>query len=76
MVGAIFCVVASVGAGVALTVVGFYPIPYLLFEHSALAIVDLLVIAVMLMLSLGLSHLADEVTFKRRVLRKSRSDPA
>jgi sugar transferase (PEP-CTERM system associated) len=67
-VGILVRVVASVGAGVAITVVGFYNIPHLWIGRSVLAIAGLLVIAIMLILRLGFSRLIDVTAFKRRVL--------
>jgi sugar transferase (PEP-CTERM system associated) len=67
-VGILIRVVASVGAGVAITAVGFYLIPHLWIGRTVLAIAGLLVIATMLILRLGFSRLADDTSFKRRVL--------
>jgi sugar transferase (PEP-CTERM system associated) len=67
-VGILVRVVASVGAGVAITAVGFYLIPHLWIGRSVLLIAGLLVIALMLILRLGFSRLVDHTTFKRRVL--------
>ena len=67
-VGIVIRVVASVGAGVALTAVGFYLIPHLWIGRSVLAVAGLLVIVIMLILRLGFSRLADDTPFKRRVL--------
>jgi sugar transferase (PEP-CTERM system associated) len=67
-VGILVRVVASVGAGVALTAVGFYLIPHLWIGRAVLMIAGLLVIALMLLLRLGFSRLVDHTTFKRRVL--------
>jgi FlaA1/EpsC-like NDP-sugar epimerase len=67
-VGILIRVVASVGAGVAITAVGLYLIPHLWIGRSVLAIAGLLVIAIMLILRLGFSRLADDTSFKRRVL--------
>jgi sugar transferase (PEP-CTERM system associated) len=66
-VGILVRVVAAVGAGVAITAVGFYLIPHLWIGRAVLLIAGLLVIALMLILRLGFSRLAD-TTFKRRVL--------
>jgi sugar transferase (PEP-CTERM system associated) len=67
-VGILVRVVAAVGAGVAITAVGFYLIPHLWIGRSVLLIAGLLVIALMLILRLGFSRLVDHTTFKRRVL--------
>ena len=67
-VGILIRVVASVGAGVAITAVGFYLNPHLWIGRSVLAIAGLLVIAIMLILRLGFSRLADDTPFKRRVI--------
>jgi sugar transferase (PEP-CTERM system associated) len=67
-VGILIRVVASVGAGVAITAVGFYLIPHLWIGRTVLTIAGLLVIAIMLILRLGFSRLADDTSFKRHVL--------
>jgi sugar transferase (PEP-CTERM system associated) len=67
-VGILVRVAASVGAGVALTAVGFYLIPHLWIGRAVLMIAGLLVIALMLILRLGFSRLVDHTSFKRRVL--------
>jgi sugar transferase (PEP-CTERM system associated) len=67
-VGILVRVVASVGAGIAIAVVGFYLIPHLWIGRSVLMIAGLLVIALMLILRLGFSRLVDHTTLKRRVL--------
>ncbi len=66
--GIIVRVLASVGAGVAITAVGFYLIPHLWIGRPVIAIAGLLVIAIMLILRLGFLHLVDDTPFKRRVL--------
>jgi sugar transferase (PEP-CTERM system associated) len=67
-VGILVRVIASVGAGTAIAVMGFYLIPHLWIGRSVLMIAALLVIALMLLLRLGFSRLVDPATFKRRVL--------
>ena len=67
-VGILVRVVASVGAGVALTAMGFYLFPHLWIGRSVLAIAGFLVIAMMLILRLGFSRFVDDTGFKRRVL--------
>jgi sugar transferase (PEP-CTERM system associated) len=67
-VGILVRVVASVGAGVAVTAMGFYLVPHLWIDRSVLAIAGLLVIAIMLILRLGFSRLSGDTPFKRRVL--------
>jgi sugar transferase (PEP-CTERM system associated) len=66
-VGILVRVVAAVGAGVATAAVGFYLIPHLWIGRAVLMIAGFVVIALMLILRLGFSRLAD-TTFKRRVL--------
>lgn len=66
--GILIRVVASVGAGGAITAVGFYLIPHLWIGRSVLTIAGALVIAMMLILRLGFSRLVDDTSFKRRVL--------
>jgi len=67
-VGILIRVVASVGAGVAITAVGLYLTPHLWIGRSVLAIAGFLVIAIMLIFRFGFSRLADDTPFKRRVL--------
>jgi FlaA1/EpsC-like NDP-sugar epimerase len=67
-VGILFRVVASVGAGVAVTAVGLYLIPHMWIGRAVLAIAGLLVIAILLIFRLGFSRVVDDITFKRRVL--------
>jgi sugar transferase (PEP-CTERM system associated) len=67
-VGILVRVVASVGAAIAITVMGLYFIPNLWIGRPVLAIAGVLVIAVLLILRLGFLRLVDESSFKRRVL--------
>jgi sugar transferase (PEP-CTERM system associated) len=67
-VGILVRVIASVGAGIIITAIGFYLIPHLWIGRAVLLIAGLLVIALMLLLRLGFSRLVDPTTFKRRVL--------
>ena len=61
-------VVASVGAAIALTVVGLYLIPHLWIGRLVLAIAGILVVAVLLIMRLGFLRLVGDSSFKRRVL--------
>jgi sugar transferase (PEP-CTERM system associated) len=67
-VGILVRIVASVGAGVALTALGFYLIPHLWIGHAILAIAGVLVIALILILRFGFSRLVDHTNLKRRVI--------
>jgi sugar transferase (PEP-CTERM system associated) len=67
-IGILLRVVASVGAGVALTAVGFYLIPHLWIGRTVLAIAGLLAIAMLLILRLGFARFLGDAPFKRRVL--------
>jgi sugar transferase (PEP-CTERM system associated) len=67
-VGILVRIIASVGAGTTIAVVGFYLIPHLWIGRAVLMIAGLLVIALMLILRLGFSRLVDHTTLKRRVL--------
>jgi sugar transferase (PEP-CTERM system associated) len=67
-VGILFRVVASVGAGIALTAVGLYLTPHVWIGRAVLAIAGTLVIIVLLIFRLGFSRVVADVAFKRRVL--------
>lgn len=67
-IGIVFRVIASTGAAVAVTGMGFYLIPHLWIGRTELAIAGLLVIGMLLILRLGFSRFVDDTSFKRRVL--------
>ena len=67
-IGVLVRVVASVGAAIAITVVGLYFIPHLWIGRPVLAIAGILVIAVLLILRLGFLRFVDVSSFKRRVI--------
>ncbi len=66
--GIFFRVVASVGAAVAITVLGLYLIPHLWIGRPVLAIAGFLLIGMLLVLRLAFFRLVDDESFKRRVL--------
>jgi len=67
-VGILFRVIASVGAGVAVTALGLYLIPHMWIGRPVLAIAGILVVAVLLILRLGFLRIVADVSFKSRVL--------